>query len=262
MDKLRFFLVFIIGFVIYYYIDANFFSFFQKGITTFTESKAAGHIFAYSITLIPLLITVAILYKSYKNMLEKLGLSRSVCLGLAFAFISTLPMLVAYAIKFKINTALSFDTIIINTISAAFFEEIIYRAFLFGMLYKCTRLGFIPSVFLASVLFGVAHLYQSTSMNELIGIFLLTFFGSVLFAWIYAEWKFNLWTAILLHFLMNFYWLIFDVDTHALGGIYANVFRFLTILLAILGTVFFKMKKKIPFEIGRKTWWMKSQKHI
>lgn len=56
-------------------------------------------------------------------MLEKLGLSRSVCLGLAFAFISTLPMLVAYAIKFKINTALSFDTIIINTISAAFLKK-------------------------------------------------------------------------------------------------------------------------------------------
>jgi len=38
------------------------------------------------------------------------------------------------------------------------FEEIIYRAFLFGMLYRFTRLGFLPSVFLGSLLFGVAHL--------------------------------------------------------------------------------------------------------
>jgi uncharacterized protein len=170
-------------------------------------------------------------------------------------------MLVGYALKFSLNKELSFNTIIINTISSAFFEEIIYRAFLFGQLYRFTRLGFLPSVFLGSLLFGAAHLYQSTDINELVGIFSITLLGSVLFSWIYAEWEFNLWTAIFLHCLMNLYWLIFDVDVSALGSTYANIFRFSTVFLAIIGTFLYKEKKKIPFEITRRTWWMKSKNY-
>lgn len=257
MEKLRFFLIFIIGFAVYFYTDANSFSFFQKGFTSFTQSKSLGHIFAYTITLIPLIITVTVLCKSYDDVFEKIGLSKNLLLGLAFALLCTFPMLVAYSIKFNLNIKLSWDTIIINTISAAFFEEIIYRAFLFGMLYRYTRLGFLPSVFLGSLLFGTAHIYQSTGTKELIGIFLLTFCGSIIFAWIYSEWKFNLWTAIFVHCMMNFYWLIFDVDTNALGGTYANVFRFLTIFLAIFGTIIYKRKKQIPLELKGNRWWMK-----
>lgn len=257
MNRLNYILVFLIGFAIYFWIDANFFSFLQKEITLLTQEKAIGHISAYAITLLPLLITVSILHKNYINIPEKLGLSKSLPTGIIFAFFCTLPMLIAYVPKFSFNVELSLNTIIINTISSAFFEEIIYRAFLFGQLYRYTRLGFVPSVFLGSLLFGIAHLYQSTDLNELVGIFSLTFIGSVLFSWIYAEWKFNLWTAIFLHCLMNLYWLIFDVDTNALGGTYANIFRFTTVFLAIFGTMLYK--KKTPFEIGRKTWWMKAK---
>lgn len=166
-------------------------------------------------------------------------------------------MLAAYSLKFSLNKELSLQTIIINTISSAFFEEVIFRAFLFGILYRFTRLGFLSSVFLGSLLFGLAHLYQSDDVNELIGIFSITFLGSVLFSWIYAEWNFNLWTVIFLHCLMNLYWLIFDVDTNALGGTYANIFRFLTVFLSIFITIIYKRKKKIPLEITKKTWWIK-----
>lgn len=257
MNKLKFSLIFIFGFVIYFSIDANTFSFIQKETTLLSQSKALGHIAAYTITLLPLLITVLFLHNRSLTAAEKLGLSRNPFIGFAFAFLSTLPMLTAYLISFSINRKLSLDTIIINTISSAFFEEIIYRAFLFGMLYRFTRLGFIPSVFLGSLLFGAAHLYQSTDINELIGIFLLTFLGSVLFAWIYAEWKFNLWTSTFLHCLMNLYWLIFDISTNSLGDTYANIFRFSTIFLAILITITYKKKNKIAFEITQKTWWLK-----
>lgn len=258
---LRYFLVFIIGFAIYFYIDANFFSFTQKEVTSLTKSRALGHIIAYMITLIPLLITVVILQKSCRNIFEKLGLNKNLLTGITFAFLSTLPMLVGYFIKFNLNKGLSFDTIIINTIDSAFFEEFIYRSFLFGMLYRFTRLGFLPSVLLGSLLFGFAHLYQSTDRNELVGIFSLTFLGSVLFAWIYSEWSLNLWVAIFLHCFMNLYWLIFDADTNALGGLYANIFRFSTVFLAIFGTILYKKKKKIPFEITRSTWWMKQKNY-
>jgi membrane protease YdiL (CAAX protease family) len=155
------------------------------------------------ITLIPLFTTIYFLKKEGQTIFELLGLVRNPFIGIAFAFIATLPMLLGYAVKFIINTDLSLNTIIINTISSTFFEEIIYRAFLFGMLYRLMRLGFLPSVFL----------------------------GSLLFSWVYAEWQFNLWTAIFLHCFMNLYWLVFNVDEVAIGGTYTNIFRFATVLI-------------------------------
>lgn len=257
MNRLKFLLVFVMGFIVYYLIDVQYFSILQKEITALTQSKSMGHIISYLITLIPLLITVFVMHGSFENILEKLGLSGSLIQGLLFAFLVTLPSLVGYGIKFHINTGLSVDTIIINTISSALFEEIIYRAFLIGQLYRYTRLGFLPSIIIGSTLFGLAHLYQSTEINEMIGIFTFTFLGSLLFFWIYAEWEFNLWYAIFLHSLMNLYWLIFDVDNNALGGIYANIIRFTTVLLTIFGTIFYKRKMKIPFEIAGSSWWIK-----
>lgn len=259
MNRLRFFLIFILGFISYFFVDVYFFSLIQIEITSLTQSKATGHIFAYIATILPLLITTAVLCKDYKRIPENLGLSKSLIVGIAFAFIASLPMFLAYAIKFSLNNELSLDTIIIKTISSAFFEEVIYRAFLFGIVYRYTRLGFIPAVLFGSVLFAIAHLYQSTEIHTLIGIFLLTFFGSILFAWIYIEWNFNLWTAICLHCFMNLYWILFNVDNTAMGGTYANIFRFLSIFLAIAVTI--QYKKKTAFEVNKNTWWIKPRSY-
>lgn len=255
-STLRYLVIYFIGFSIYYYIDAVFFLSIQKKANMLFQSVALSHIIAYILTLIPLLIITSILHKSYRDVFERLGLSNGFFIGIIFAFVSTLPLM-GYTIKFSLNDEILFDTLIIQTIDAAFFEEIIFRAFLFGMLYRFTKIGFLPSVFLCSFLFGILHLYQSNMISELFGIFLITFLGSALFAWIYSEWNFNLWTAIFLHFFMNLYWIIFDIDNNALGGVYANALRFLAVIFSIILTVIYKKKKKIPFEVNRKTLWKK-----
>ncbi len=252
MKKQQFISIFIIGFLLYYFFDATVFSTIQNKIAVLTKSKAVGHILAYTITLFPLFAIVLILHQSVKGIADKLGLSGNLFVGLLFAFIVTLPSLVGYGLIFNVNTGLSIDTIVINTISSAFFEEIIYRAFLIGQLYRYARLGFLKSVIIGSTLFGLLHLYQSNDPNELIGIFLITFLGSLFFFWIYAEWKFNLWTVIFLHCLMNLYWLVFDVNDNALGGINANLFRFGSVILSIIVTILYKKRMNIPFEITMK----------
>ncbi|WP_404986239.1 lysostaphin resistance A-like protein [Chryseobacterium sp. M5] len=257
MGRFNFFVAFIFGFGLYFYFDQSCYSYFHKEASSITKSTASGHILAYLITLIPLLITVLFLKKKEINVLEAVGLSGSLTKGFGFAFLCTLPLLVAFSVKFSLNTGLSLNTIIINTISSAFFEEIIYRAFLFGILYRCTRLGFLPSVFLGSLLFGVAHLYQATDFVEILEVFAITFLGSVFFCWIYAEWNFNLWTAIFLHCLMNLYWLIFNVDDSAIGGMYANIFRFLSFFIAIGITIFYKRRNKISLEVTKTTFCIK-----
>lgn len=253
MKNQKFISIFVVGFLVYYFFDAILFSIIQNKIAELTKSNAVGHILAYGITLFPLFATVSILHQSIKGITDKLGLSGNLFVGLLFAFIVTLPSLVGYGLIFDVNTGLSIDTIVINTISSAFFEEIIYRAFLIGQLYRYTSLGFLKSVILGSILFGLVHLYQSNDPNELMGIFLITFLGSLFFFWIYAEWKFNLWTVIFLHCLMNLYWVVFDVNDNALGGINANLFRFGSVFLSITITILYKKRKNIPFEITTKT---------
>lgn len=67
--------------------------------------------------------------------------------------------------------------------------------------------------------------------------------GAVLFAWLYIEWDENLWVPIFLHALMNLSWHLFEMDETALGGILPNVFRGLTIALAIIFTIVYKKRK-------------------
>lgn len=253
---IRIYTFFILGFIIYYIFDAAYFSSIQEWGKNTLGSKAIGHIIAYGITIIPLLLSVGIMH-NFKDILERIGLKKSILQGLAFALICTLPMFIGFYFKYPFDKNLGWNTIVINTISSAFFEEIIFRGFLFGMLYRYTKLGFLPSIFFSSLLFGLVHLYQSNEFLELLGIFSITFLGSVLFSWIYAEWNFNLWTSIFIHGFMNLFWLIFSAGENALGGVYSNIFRTISIVLIITVTIFYKKKMKMSLEINRKSIWIK-----
>ncbi len=132
---------------------------------------------------------------------------------------------------------------------AAFFEEFYYRGFFFGQIFKKTRLGFFPSLILGALIFASLHLYQSEDMATLFGIFITTFLGAGLFAWLYVEWEYNLWLPISLHFFMNLSWGMFSVSENAFGDFGANLIRGLTILFAILGTILYKKWQNIPLAI-------------
>ncbi|WP_353147114.1 CPBP family intramembrane glutamic endopeptidase [Chryseobacterium sp.] len=256
--NLRFFSIFITGFILYYLFDLYCF----KSIQTFAKgvfhSKAAAHVITYMITSIPLVITAKVLLPK-EDIVQVFSLNQSLSKGFMVSFSGTLPMLIGYSFFFGLTQQLDFESLFINTISSAFFEEIIFRAFLIGIVYRFTRLGFLTSIVLASLLFAQAHLYQSQNSIELIEIFSVTFLGSVLFAWLYSEWNFNIWAPIFLHFFMNLYWNIFDVSDNAAGNNIANIFRFSSIILTILITVYYKRKYKIPFQITGKSLFMKSR---
>jgi hypothetical protein len=106
-------------------------------------------------------------------------------------------------------------------------------------------------------LLHAAHISQGSSLEEMIGIFMVTFVGGLLFAWVYAEWGFNLWVAILLHMFMNLSWDIFSAGETAPGGDYANLFRLITIALAIFGTLASKRHRGLSLEVNRKSMCMK-----
>lgn len=259
MNKtLNIFLITIISFGLYFVLDDIYFRDVRKGLNEIINQGGISHIVAYLIFGIPI-ISGAILIHNVKGFIGSLGLDKSITKGILFALICTSPMLVGFAAAFNFNSEITITDILIKVIAAAFFEELYFRGFLFGQLFRYTRLGFLPSVIIGALLFAVIHLYQSTDILTLIGIFLTTLLGAVLFAWTYAEWNYNLWIPVFLHLFMNLFWLIFSAGENALGGIYANVCRTSALVLIILLTVLYKRKKGYALEVNRKTIWMKNE---
>lgn len=256
--KNRFFLIFILGFTAYYFFDLFCFKSIQTFSRTLFHSKAIAHVCAYLATLIPLIVTFKILLPK-RNILGLFSLNKFIIKGFTLAFIGTLPILIGYLIHFKIISKIDFGYLFINTASSAFFEEIIFRAFLIGALYRFTRLGFLSSALLGSLLFAQVHLYQSQDIKELIEIFTITFLGSLFFAWVYFESEYNLWTAIFLHFFMNLYWEIFTVSENVSGNFYGNIYKLFSIAAIIAFVIYLKIKNKLPFEITWKSLFIKTR---
>lgn len=141
---------------------------------------------------------------------------------------------------------------------AGFFEELYFRGFLFGQLFKKTKLGFVLSIFMGALIFSLFHLFAAQDFLEILGIFFSTFIGAILFAWLYVEWNYNLWIPIFLHTFMNLAWVIFSLGENSSGNLFSNIFRIATILLAIILTIFWKRHKRQIFLINRTTLWIKN----
>ncbi len=199
-------------------------------------------------TLLPLLVLVA-LY-GFNNIPQILGLNKGLIFAFLFSIITVLPMIVSSAIIGKIDDNLDFGALLYKTIIAGFFEESFFRGFLFGILFRKLRWGFIPASILGGVLFGLGHLYQGVTLIETIGIFAITTIGAAWFSWLYIEWENNLWIPIFLHTFMNLSWILFKVSNNALGGIYTNIFRAITIASTIIITI--RYHKKRGLKINRK----------
>lgn len=253
--------VIVISFAIYYFLDDVYFKSTRQWFFDNTNQIGLSQMITYTLSLIPLLIgTFLITGKS--GILESLGLRRSPVKAFLFALICTAPMFIGFSLIFSFNTELTFDRILIAVVAAGFFEEVIFRAFLFGLIFRYTKLGFIPSVLLGSIYFGSLHLSQGTEFAELTGIFLITFMGGILFSWTYVEWRFNLWIPIFLHMLMNLAWEVFSVSDNALGGIYSNVFRGITIALAIILTIRYRKKEGPKMGINKQNLLIQKNKDI
>ncbi len=249
-------LITLLSFGLYFFLANTYFSDLRLWIFEHVQHTGISHILVYFIVSLPIILGASVI-NEFKRCKTTLGLNRSILKGVLFPFICTLPMFIGFSLCFNYNNNVTANEVLISGVAAAFFEEFIFRGFLFGQLFRYTKLGFIPSILLGAVLFAAMHLYQSNDLLTLIGIFSTTFLGAILFSWLYVEWNYNLWVSIFLHFFMNLAWMLFAVSDNAFGGIYANVFRILTIALAIILTLVYKRKMHLPLNITRENIWMK-----
>lgn len=94
------------------------------------------------------------------------------------------------------NTFFLFLSLVVSWTLAAFGEELVFRGYLMNRvadLVGATRAGWLISVVVVSLLFGVAHLYQGAS-----GVMAITLTGS-LFGALYLATGRNLWVPIIAH---------------------------------------------------------------
>jgi hypothetical protein len=122
-------------------------------------------------------------------------------------------------------------------------EEILFRGFLFGYLYRKAGWGFVPAVAISSIFFAIGHFYQSQNITGALIIFFITFTGGAWFSWLFIEWDKNLWVPIGIHLFMNLWWIVFSAGENVMGGKVANVFRLVTIAITVVLTIYMRKGK-------------------
>ncbi len=172
---------------------------------------------------------------------EAMGLGgapmRRLATGLAagLGFTAVMAMTLALTSPVSASGDLLYD-IVRGAVLPGVGEELWYRAFLFGFLFRYAGWGFLPAALLGAAVFGGAHLYQSGEAGEAAAIFAITAVGGLWFAWLYAEWRFNIWVPASVHLLMNAWWEAFAVSETALGPMAANLSRLAVIFVSIVVT--------------------------
>lgn len=249
-------LVTVISFAGFFYIDDLFFKTVRQHLNELIDQLGISHILAYMLVGIPIFTGVLLLHKR-RGFFESLGLNRSLLTAFIFSLLCVLPMLIGYSVFYGFNSDLTLNNFLIVGVAAGFFEELYFRGFLFGQLYRYTRFGFITTVLLAAVLYAALHLYRDPDLYEFILVFVIALISGLLFGWVYAEWNFNLWVPIFLHLFINLSWELFAIGD---DSSYANLFRLVTVVVFIVLTIIYKRSKGISLEVtGRKLFYKKEE---
>jgi uncharacterized protein len=190
-------------------------------------------VFYYTWYWLPPLVVLLVIFR--RDALCVWGFTRAPLQSLGVAFVMALPALIGFLVTSAPN-ALTSVQIMSRAVMPGFFEEALFRGFLFGVLFKRARWGFVPASLIAALVFGIGHLYQGNDLMSAFGAFAVTALGSLWFSWLLVAWD-SLWVPIGLHILLNLYWELFTNDQTAVGDGLSNLFRGLVIALSIVLTL-------------------------
>ena len=86
-----------------------------------------------------------------RDIASSMGLSHGFGTGLLFAVTATLPMIAGYAVIGEFDRELTADAAFTWIFIAGIFEELVYRGFVFGQLFRYARWGFLPAALLTAL---------------------------------------------------------------------------------------------------------------
>ena len=177
-----------------------------------------------------------------RNVWECWGVRDGFLKGWCVGLICVLPMLACNSLAGC--SEFSWEYLLLGAILPGLFEELLFRGFLFGLLFRFCRWGLVWAALPPAVVFTIGHFYQAHDLLSGLQVFTVTALGSLFFSWLYAEWG-TLWVSIAFHILMNAIWQQIPVDgvTSSIGNVATNIGRVATIILAIVLTFLYKKKQ-------------------
>jgi len=170
---------------------------------------------------------------SLKSALSDLGILTNPLRPFLFAFIATSPALIGFALTAHVDHLITPRAFFVLCIWSPFAEEVLFRAFAFGQLYRRAGWNFWVATLVPTIFFAAAHAFQPSDAGELAGILAITALGSVLFSYFFVRLGWTIWAPFALHALLNTWWTVFTTNQTALGGLSDNIFRFGSIGLAL-----------------------------
>ena len=179
------------------------------------------------------LVTFYLASYSPKKMLEMLGLNKGIGLAFALALIAALPLLLGMQYLYGFNKEVSFADFWIMGIHPGYYEEILYRGFVIGILIRYAKWPTIIPLVVSSLLFAMGHLYQAHNMSESIAVFFMAFGVGTGFYMFYKYTNWNHWFPLFLHSFMDTATTISNWQGTINMSTQDNIFRGSTIALAI-----------------------------
>lgn len=197
----------------------------------------------YLIVILSAFLFTALVVKP-KEIFSFLGVNGNVLKGFGVALLCVAPIYIGFLVFGALNSDTSLAFMLKMSVFPGFAEELVFRAFMFGMLFRYAKTGFFWAVILPALYFGISHIYQGHDVLSSLAAFGVTFIGAVYFSWMYVEWNFNIWVPVWLHVLMNGAWGLFTMEGTevAAGGLISNILRVVSILLAIGVTIWYKRR--------------------
>jgi membrane protease YdiL (CAAX protease family) len=172
----------------------------------------------------------------------ELGLAASARRGIAFGFVSSLPMVALFAVGRP-----TFDGAIIvkSVLVSAFTEELLFRGYLFRQLHRRAGWRFGTAVLATALVFGLGHAanVRVPDVGLIAAEVAITALGGAFFAWVFVRCGDNLWAPISLHAFMNLWWEVSGIESMtdaaqagatAVGTWLPNAARVATIVLAVV----------------------------
>jgi membrane protease YdiL (CAAX protease family) len=180
------------------------------------------------------LAALVIQRRSLSKALGELGIATNPLRPLLFGFVATLPATIGFALTGHVNHDMAPRAFFLVCLYAPFAEELLFRAFAFGQLYRRAGWSFRGAMIIPAILFAAGHVHQSSDPAEIAGIVAITALGAFVFSYFFVRLGWTIWAPFALHALLNTLWFVFTPDKNALGGVSENIFRFGSIGLAFL----------------------------
>jgi len=187
------------------------------------------------------LLTVKLLHGlNTREACRELGFRTPLTLALGAGALASLSFLILAPVS-QLNPNFTVVALLQTTLASGLGEEVLFRGFVFGQLYRRARWPFWAAAMMNALPFAWGHLYQSkeTGLSLLAGIaevmLVMTIFAS-LAAWIFVRWEFNLWVLIAFHALANAWAYLFFEGQEAMYGWLFYVLVLSMILLLIFLT--------------------------